>query len=380
MDPKIHIEGETVTMLSIVLFANKVLQFGGNPDKVTIWGESAGSMSIATHLVLNDGDPEGLFHSAIMMSGGPGKFQNYHRGQEYFDKYADDVGCGNSTDKIRCIRQVPYEVAYAAVQAQPNFFSYNSTIVPWYPRADGKFLKDSPHKLMRKTGIADVPMIIGDMKDEGTLFSLFNQLSVTTDAEFKKYFKDIFFRNATQEQVDKLCDMYPEDPSAGSPFDTGDANAITPQYKRLSALVGDCTFQTSRRDLLNLFSGTRKAWSYQIEDSIPLLGQIPLISNLGISNLPLLGSFHVSDVTLYTFGLVPAALSKNTLNLMSTIISFATTHDPNNHGLNLPYWPQYNTDNKTLFRYKEDGPDLIPDTYREEAFDFQNENGDIFEF
>jgi carboxylesterase type B len=66
---------------------------------------------------------------------------------------------------------------------------------------------------------------------------------------------------------------------------------------------------------------------------------------------------------------------------MSTIVSFAATHDPNNHGLaDLPYWPQYNTQNKTLFRYKEDGPDLIPDTYREEAFNFQNDNGDVFAF
>jgi carboxylesterase type B len=175
--------------------------------------------------------------------------------------------------------------------------------------------------------------------------------------------------------------MYSQDPSEGSPFDTGLANALTPQYKRLAALVGDCTFQTSRRDLLNLFSSKRNAWSYQIEDSLPLLGQIPLINQLGVADLPALGSFHVSDVVLCTFGTLPASVSKNTLNLMSTIISFATTHDPNNHGLaDLPYWPRYNTDNRTLFRYKEDGPDLIPDTYREEAFNFQNDNGDAFEF
>jgi acetylcholinesterase len=337
-------------------------------------------MSIATHMVLNGGDTEGLFHAAIMMSGGPGRFQDYHRGQEYFDQYAEDIGCSTATDKIACIREAPYDQAYAAVQAQPNFFSYNSTLVPWYSRADRTFLKDSPHKLKRETGIADIPFIIDDMKDEGTLFSLVNQFSVTTDAEFKRYFQEVFFTNATQEQVDQLCDMYSEDLAEGSPFDTGDANALTPQYKRLAALTGDCTFQSCRRDLLNLFASKRKAWSYQIEDSLPVLGQVPLLNSLGLANLPVLGSFHVSDVTLYAFGTVPATLSQNTLNLMSTIISFATTHDPNNHGLGLPYWPQYNTANRTLFRYKEDGPDLIPDTYREEAFDFQNENGDAFAF
>jgi hypothetical protein len=52
------------------------------------------------------------------------------------------------------------------------------------------------------------------MTDEGTLFSLVSQLSVSTDAHFKQYFKESFFRNATQYQVDQLCDMYPQDPSA----------------------------------------------------------------------------------------------------------------------------------------------------------------------
>lgn len=345
---------------------------------MTIWGESAGSTSVATHMVLNDGNPEGLFHAAFMMSGGPVKYEDYHRGQPFFDKYAEDIGCSAAADKIACIREAPYAKAYAAVQGQPNFLSYNSSLVPWYPRPDGTFLKDSPHRLIRTTGIADIPFVIGDMKDEGTLFSLVNQFDVTTDAQFKQYFKEIFFKNATQEQVDTLCDMYSEDPREGSPFDTGLANAVTPQYKRLAALIGDTTFETSRRDLLNLWASKRKSWSYQIEDSIPLLETIPLVPSLGVANLPLLGSFHVSDVVLYTFGTLPALVSKNTLNLMSTIISFTTTHDPNNHGLNLPYWPQYNTENRTLFRYKEDGPDLINDTYREEAFAYQNDNGDAF--
>lgn len=33
-----------------------------------------------------------------------------------------------------------------------------------------------------------------------------------------------------------LLALYPQDPAAGSPFDTGEQNALTPQYKRLAAL------------------------------------------------------------------------------------------------------------------------------------------------
>lgn len=81
------------------------------------------------------------------------------------------------------------------------------------------------------------------MKDEGTLFSLITQLNVTTDESFKEYFHSIWWPNATDAQLSQLMKLYPADPVQGSPFDTGLANAITPQYKRLSALIGDYSFQ-----------------------------------------------------------------------------------------------------------------------------------------
>jgi carboxylesterase type B len=138
--------------------------FGGDKNRVTLYGESAGSLAIATHLVLNDGNPEGLFHGAIMASGGIAKVKDIHTDQYIFDFIVEQSGCGSANDKLACLKVAPYKKVYNAVQQLPNFFSYTNVRLPgWYPRPDGTYLVGSPHRLLREGKVADVPYIIGDM-------------------------------------------------------------------------------------------------------------------------------------------------------------------------------------------------------------------------
>ena len=84
-------------------------------------------------------------------------------------------------------------------------------------------------------------------------------------------------------------------------------------------------------------------------------------------------------MVLNDFGLVPASISKNTLNLMSTYIAFVNSLDPNNHGLkNLPHWPTWDPKSKARFRYNESGCTIIKDDFREEQMRFVNERADIY--
>jgi hypothetical protein len=68
----------------------------------------------------------------------------------------------------------------------------------------------------------------------------------------------------TDDQVDQLATLYPENPIQGSPFDTGLLNAVTPQFKRIAAVQGDGVFQAPRRWLLKNTSGKQNIWVFRM--------------------------------------------------------------------------------------------------------------------
>lgn len=149
----------------------------------------------------------------------------------------------------------------------------------WIPRVDGKFLTDIPLKLVECGNVANIPIVNGDVDDEGTLFA-FSSQNVTyvvkswisrvivanphsrTDNEFVTYMKSELVPNLTDAEAQRTMQLYPSDPSQGSPFDTGILNALTPQFKRLGAIFGDAVFQAPRRFFLNHLAGKQKIWTY----------------------------------------------------------------------------------------------------------------------
>ena len=77
-----------------------------------------------------------------------------------------------------------------------------------------------------------------------------------------------YFSHAPSEAVlEPLFELYPNDPAAGSPFLTGDANQLAPMYKRMAAFQGDAIFQAPRRFFLDQQSSKQPTWSYSTSSS-----------------------------------------------------------------------------------------------------------------
>ena len=208
---------------------------------------------------------------------------------------------------------------------------------------------------MKNGQYAKVPFIIGDQEDEGTLFSL-SQSNITTTAQLVDYLHTYFFNHATVAQLQTLVNLYPDDPSAGSPFGTGLLNNIYPQYKRIAALLGDLTFTIARRVFLQ--------WANTANPSVPSWSYLASYDY----GTPVLGTFHASDI-LPAFGITPGLPSAT---IQSYYISFVNNLDPNVGRLpTLPNWPQWGSGgSRSLMHFNALFNEIITDDFRSGTSDF----------
>ncbi|KAI4906276.1 hypothetical protein J4E90_010749 [Alternaria incomplexa] len=348
--------------LGLEWVADNIAAFGGDPEKVTIWGESAGAISVLDQMMLYDGDNnyngKPLFRAGIMNSGSivPADPVDCPKGQAIYDRVVEAAGCASSADTLACLRTVPYTKFLNAANTVPGILGYFTVNLSYLPRPDGRALSDSPDALVKAGKYAKVPFIVGDQEDEGTLFGLFTS-NLTTTKEVTTYLSTIFFQNASPAQVEQLVGSYQTITEDGSPFRTGLLNNFYPQFKRVSAILGDVTFTLTRRLFLEVTG--------QVAPDVPSWSYLATYD----FGTPILGTFHGSDILQVFNGILPNNAAKT---IRGYYYSFVYNLDPN-EGNTFMDWPKWSGGRK-LINFGANKNSYLDDDFRGDTHDFLAQN------
>lgn len=152
---------------------DNIAAFGGDPENITLFGQSAGGMSVQTICTSPLG--RGLISKAIIQSGGGYKNpmfsdQRLEEAEKFGEKFARSMGCENAED----LKKVPAEAFVKAMDEMRDemFRKMQETgempkhSLPMSPIIDGYVLTEGYNEAIEKGDIADIPYILGSTKDD----------------------------------------------------------------------------------------------------------------------------------------------------------------------------------------------------------------------
>ena len=323
--------GTADIVASLKWVKENIANFGGDPDNVTIFGQSGGGCKVLNMFAASEA--EGLFDQAIVQSGGEG-----HIDQDTAKKVAAKTLeiLGISADQIDQIKDVPYDTLdAAATEAQKQVGEELGTYVGWSPVLDEDYLQTD---YLDWTN--DVPVMVG---------SVFGEMNCWTALDPNETNKNSW----TDEEVDeKLTEKYGDKAEAVK-------KAFLKAYPEKSAC--DAYYVSNRTgdfDTLakRLESGDNKNYNYLVSYESPLDGGVNLWH---CGEIPFV--FHNVDLVAGSYGGSQDAYDLQDV-MASAWVNFACTGDPN--GENVPEWSTYTDDNKST---------MVFDTTSGERIDYDAE-------
>lgn len=148
---------------------DNIASFGGNPDQVTIWGQSAGGNSVMCHMI--SPASKGLMNAVAMDSNPITLYLNTEKlATELSTRFAQILGC--TVDDLDCLRAQNTSAIVAAQAEAIQIYPLHplNAFMPWQPMVDGQLIPMQPMDAIRTGNYQKVPFITGTVDNEAVMF------------------------------------------------------------------------------------------------------------------------------------------------------------------------------------------------------------------